>query len=114
MLLFANCGQRHDAQNTIKEFVENNLTDGYQLREMDVLRVDSTKHVNDSIVNSMRKVVQAEPQPYKSKVEYCQTEGSNTLMACRTQYKINDKTYSGVFYLDKSMTGVIAFFFNKE
>lgn len=114
MLLFVACGQQHEAKSIVKDFVENNLAEGYQLNEVNILRIDSTRHVNDSIVNSMRQSTQNSPLPYKSKIDYISKDNEKTLMACRTEYKINDKTYKGVFYLNKSLTGVIAFYFYQE
>ena len=114
MLLSASCGRQHDAESAVKDFMEANLAEGSHLSEVSLQRIDSTRHVNDSIVKAIRQTAQQAPQPYKAKVNYIDNANGQTLITCRAHYKVNGKAYSGVFYLDNALTGVVDFIFHEE
>lgn len=99
LLLFASCGQQQQAKSVVKDFVEQQLHK--DVSYLDFSDVDSTRVLSDSIIQAMRgraeKSIQY--QPYQGK----------TLMHIRVQYLLDKDTCSATFYLDKEMTGVVAF-----
>ena len=99
LLLFASCGQQQQAKSVVKDFVQNQLHK--DVSYIDFSDVDSTRVLNDSIIEAMRSRA-------AKNIQY-QTYQGKTLMHIRVQYLLDKDTCSATFYLDKEMTGVVAY-----
>lgn len=107
MLLLTSCGQQHHAESLIKEFMNENLKDATTLKYVDFDKMDSTRHINDSIVYAMRESVN-KSVTYKQGIRYTAGNATPKLIIVRVKYKINDAEYHDTYYLDDSLTRVIA------
>jgi hypothetical protein len=99
LLLLASCGQQQRAKSVVKDFVQTQLHEDASY--IDFADVDSTHVLNDSIIQAMRSRA-------AKNIQYQNYQG-RTLMHIRVQYLLDKDTCSATFYLDKDMTGVVAF-----
>lgn len=107
MLLLASCGQQHKAESVVEDFMNNNLKDASSLQIMEYGDLDSTRYLNDSIVNKLRSTAKNAPM-YKPDIIFSEDNGHDKLIILRVKYKINDKNYHDTYYLNKELTAVIA------
>ena len=114
MLLLASCGQQHDAEKLVESFMQENLKDAATLSEVRFAPIDSTRYISDSIVNVMRQNARQPESPYKTDAAYTGRGKGSVLFSARANYKLNGKPYVSVFYLDKALSGVVAFNFAEE
>lgn len=108
-LLFAACGQQHKAESVVEDFMERNLTDPSALEDLDFNDIDSTRHINDSIVAIMRQATKATAPQYKKTIDYGTKQAVGNVLLVRVNYKVGEKRFTDTYYLDKEMTDVIAF-----
>ncbi len=99
VLLFASCGQQYKAKTVVKDFVEQRLQQDADY--LDFSDVDSTRTVSDSVITALRS-------QGPSGIQYAE-RGGKTLMYIRTSYVLESDTVSATFYLDKGMSGVVAY-----
>ena len=99
LLLLASCGQQQRAKSVVKDFVQNEWH--ADVSYLDFASVDSTHALSDSIIQAMRSRA-------GQGIRYQEPQGT-TLMHIRVQYLKDKDTCSTTFYLDKEMTGVVAF-----
>lgn len=102
LLLFASCGQQHQAKSVVKDFMAEQLHK--DVSYLDFTDVDSTHFFTDSLVQALR---QRAPQG----VRY-QEWNDRILLHIRAQYLEGNDTCSATFYLDRNATGVVAFKLN--
>ena len=107
MLLLASCGQQHKAESVVEDFMENNLKDASALQIVEYSDIDSTRYLNDSIINKLRNTAKNSPM-YAGRTEFAQRNKDEKLIIIRVRYKINGQDFHDTFYLNKEMTGVIA------
>lgn len=69
MLLSVSCGQQHDAEHIVKEFMKENMKDAAAMSSLDFDRMDSTRLINDSIITSIRAHA-GESGIYKTEISY--------------------------------------------
>jgi hypothetical protein len=98
-LLFASCGQQYQAKTIVKEFVEESLR--HDADYLDFTSLDSTRAISDSIIDVLHRQASKD-------IKYCERK-EQTLMFMRTTYLLDRDTMSATFYLDKELTGVVAF-----
>lgn len=109
MLLFASCGQQHNAESIVKEFMRQNLNDASQLNDIEFADIDSTKYINESMVKNIREAANRSPQ-YKHGIIYNATSVvGRQLIIARVHYKIGEKKFRDTYYLDENVTAVVAF-----
>ena len=108
MLLFASCGQQHQAKEVIREFVNQHAADPSSRSSISIVKFDSTKVLNDSIINLMRTKADT-IQRYKKAIKYADGDAGQKLYVARITYSINDVEYSDTYYLDDKLTRVVAF-----
>lgn len=108
LLLFTSCGQQHQAKGVIREFVEHNLVNPSSCSSISVVKFDSTKVLNDSILNRMRTNADT-IQRYQKSIKYDEGTVGEKLYVVRISYSINDTKYSDTYYLDELLTRVVAF-----
>ncbi|WP_338337383.1 hypothetical protein [Marseilla massiliensis] len=107
MLLLASCGQQHKAESVVEDFMENNLKDASALQIVEYSDIDSTRYLNDSIINKLRNTAKNSSM-YAGRTEFAQRNKDENLIIIRVRYKINGQDFHDTFYLNKEMTGVIA------
>jgi hypothetical protein len=107
MLLLASCGQQHKAESVVEDFMENNLKDASTLQIVEYSDIDSTRYLNDSIINKLRNTAKNSSM-YAGRTEFAQRNKDEKLIIIRVRYKINGQDFHDTFYLNKEMTGVIA------
>ena len=99
LLLFASCGQQHEAQSVVKDFVEQNISSSVSY--VDFADLDSTRAIGDSLIQVLRS------RGAKG-ASYQQPDG-HTLMLIRAKYVKDHDTLSSTFYLNPALTGVVAY-----
>ena len=104
-LLFASCGQQHQAESVVKEFLEENLKDASTLSITEYGEIDSTRYLNDSIINELRKSVNN--ALYKGDIKFSQPDAKSKLIILRVKYNVNEKEYHDTYYLNNEMTEVV-------
>ena len=106
LLLFASCGRQHDAEQTVKAFVEANMENGGKdISNRDFADLGTTRHIKDSIILVMR---QRGAQHFKRSITYpALSEGE--LYYLRMSYVHQGDTLQNTFYLNQDLTEVVAF-----
>ena len=104
-LLFASCGKQYTAEQTVKDFVAENMQDGVETSGVDFADLGTTRHINDTLVAKMRK--NGAPL-FKSGVQYTQAPAGD-LFYLRMRYLYQGDTLQNTFYLDSTLTQVVAF-----
>ena len=108
LLLFASCGQQHQAKKVIQEFVDQHAVDPSSHSSLSIAKFDSTKVLNDSIINLMR--VNADTiQRYRKAIKYAEAGSGQKLYVARVTYSIAGKEYCDTYYLNDRLTSVVAF-----
>lgn len=106
VLLFASCGQKHQATALVEEFIEQNALHPDELRDRDYHHFDSTKVISDSLLQAM----QARKSPlFKHPIPYPVSTGGRMLYLIRMNYVYQADTLWHTFYLDEKLEHVVAF-----
>ena len=105
VLLLASCGKQHTAEQTVKDFVAQNMKDGVETKRIDFGDLGTTRHLNDSLVTKLRNT--GSPL-YKSGIAYGQVPAGEVYYL-RMIYLHEGDTLQNTFYLDKELKEVIAF-----
>ena len=105
MLLSVSCGRQHDAEQTVKAFVEENMQDGIQLSDRDFADLGTTQLISDSLIQLMR---QRGADLYKQGIAYSKAP-DGALYYLRMRYVHDKDTLQNTFYLNQELTEVVAF-----
>ena len=105
LLLFASCGRRQEAKSLVKDFMKANVDDYSKVSYLEFYDVDSTRNISDSLIQVLHGRT---PAHFSRNINY-QPRGGRTLWLLRTRYLMDDDTCSATFYMDKEMTGIVAF-----
>ena len=106
MLSFASCGRQHDAEQTVKAFVEANMENGGDdITSRDFADLGTTRHINDSIIQLMRH--RGAPL-FKKAITYS-TAPDGELYYLRMSYVHQGDTLQNTFYLNQDLTEIVAF-----
>jgi len=105
VLLLASCGRRQEAKSIIKDFMKANVEDYSKVSYLEFYDVDSTRNISDSLIQVLHGRT---PAHFRRDISYQQRDGK-TLWLLRTRYLMDKDTCSATFYMDKEMTGVVAF-----
>lgn len=108
-LLLASCGRQHNAESTVKDFMEENLKEPSTLSDVSFNGIDSTRYLNDSIVSAIRQNAQSTATQYKSGIEYGNGSIGKSLVTVRVNYTVGGAVYTDTYYLDKELSRVVAF-----
>ena len=108
LLLFASCGQQHQAKEVIQAFVDENAAEPSARSSISIAKFDSTKVINDSVILAMRANADTIKR-YKQAIKYAEGQPSRKLFVARISYTIDGAEYSDTYYLDDQLTRVIAF-----
>ena len=105
MLLSVSCGRQHDAEQTVKAFVEENMQDGIQISNRDFADLGTTQLISDSLIQLMR---QRGADLYKQGIAYSKAP-DGALYYLRMRYVHDKDTLQNTFYLNQELTEVVAF-----
>ena len=114
VLLSVSCGQQHQAKQVIQEFVEQYATEPSAYSSISITKLDSTRVLNDSVINRMRTDADT-IQRYRSTkrgnepMKYADAASGKKLFVARIAYTIDSTEYSDTYYLDENLTSVVAF-----
>ncbi|MBR4363488.1 MAG: hypothetical protein IKP33_00950 [Prevotella sp.] len=109
MLFLASCGKQHQAESVVKDFMEAHLVDPSSLSDVTFRDLDSTTTFRgDSLIQQLRKAAAASGR-YQSNASYEAPDGaSNKLLFVRVSYRQKGEERSDTYYLNSSLTGVVA------
>ena len=105
MLLFASCGRQQTAKSIVKDFMKAHIDDYSKVDYLEFYDIDSTRNISDSLIQVMHGRT---PAHFSRNISY-QQRGGKTLWHIRTRYLMDKDTCSATFYIDKELTGVVAF-----
>ena len=105
MLLSVSCGRQHDAEQTVRAFVEENMQDGIQISDRDFADLGTTQLISDSLIQLMR---QRGAELYKQGIAYSKAS-DGALYYLRMRYVHDKDTLQNTFYLNQELTEVVAF-----
>lgn len=107
VMMFSACGQQHDAEVLVKDFMNENLKNPTALTNVDFAKLDSTARLNDSIINVLRSLT-GQSGRYRDDIRYSDKKQEKPLKILRVQYKIDTTECSDTYYLSRDITEVIA------
>ena len=105
LLLFASCGRQQEAKSIVKDFMKTYIEDYSKVSYLEFYDIDSTRNISDSLILVLHGKT---PAQFSRNISYQQRSGK-TLWLIRTRYLMDKDTCSATFYMDKEMTGVVAF-----
>ena len=105
VLFVASCGKQHTAEQTVKDFVAQNMQEGVETKRLGFGDLGTTRHINDSLVAQMRK---KGAELFKSGIAYGQLP-TGEVYYLRMKYLHQGDTLQNTFYLDSELKEVIAF-----
>ena len=108
LLLFASCGQQHQAKEVIQAYVDQHAVEPSAHSSISIVKFDSTKVLNDSIIRLMRTNADT-IQRYQHPLKYADVSTEKMLYVVRITYSVYDTEYSDTYYLNSQLTDVVAF-----
>ena len=105
MLLSVSCGRQHDAEQTVKAFIEANMQDDVEISDRDFADLGTTSLISDSLIDQMR---QRGAELYKQGITYPKAPDGE-LYYLRMRYVHDGDTLQNTFYLNQELTEVVAF-----
>lgn len=102
------CGRQHDAESLVKDFMKENMSNYSAITDVNFKRLDSTRHLKDSIITRIRKSAETSAL-YKKSIRYDDGTPGDKLIILRVEYKMDDKDHSDTYYIDNGLTHIVAF-----
>lgn len=106
IMLMCACGKQHKAEETVKDFLDNNL----RIKEYSVnfTKIDSTKLVSDSLIYVMRTNA-SKNASFKSGITYNANPPQRIYIFTKAKIYIGKDTLQHTFYLNPELTHVVSF-----
>ncbi|MCK8623157.1 hypothetical protein [Prevotella sp. E13-27] len=104
--LLSSCGQQSDAEQLVEQFITDYAVDPTQIDVIEFNKLDSTKNINDSIVNAMQSKTD---ELFKNDIDYSVKQSGRMLYFIRMHYAYKGDTLSKTFYIDESMQHIVSF-----
>lgn len=111
-LTMLSCGEQHNAQKTIENFLEE-YSNATSVSVQGITQLDSTRHVTDSVVMALQQQAVNSPQ-FKRDVAFgSRAPKTKTLMLTKVTYSTTDekgnmKEHIKTFYLTPDLKEVVA------
>ncbi len=105
MLFLTSCGKQYDAEQTVKDFVEANMNNPEKISSRDFGDLGTTRHISDSLIDVMR---QRGAIHYQQGISYGKVPAGD-LYYLRMKYVREGDSLQNTFYLDETLTTVVAF-----
>ena len=83
-MMFSACGQQHDAEVLVKDFMNENLKNPTALTNVDFAKLDSTARLIDSIINVLRSLA-GQSGRYRDGIRYSDKKQEKPLKILRVQ-----------------------------
>ena len=109
LLLFASCGQQHQAKDVIQAFVDEYVTEPSARSSINIVKFDSTRVLNDSVIQAMRACADTIKRYSAMPIKYAEGPIGKKLFVARITYTIYGVEYSDTYYLDEQLTRIVAF-----
>lgn len=112
VLTMLSCGEQHNAQKTIENFLEE-YSNATSVSVQGITQLDSTRHVTDSVVMALQQQAANSPQ-FKRDVTFgSRAPKTKTLMLTKVTYSTTDekgnmKEHKKTFYLTPDLKEVVA------
>lgn len=112
VVLATSCGQQHQAQGLVKDFLNENLN-GSDCSFERFSRISQTAMIDANKIMQLRKEMANSPN-MKRGISYQEGDFPDTLLYIRATYKLTDingtkQEFTQTFYMDKELTRIIAF-----
>jgi len=108
LLLFASCGQQHQAKTVVQEFVDQHVAEPSARSDISIVKFDSTNVINDSVILAMRANADTISR-YVKPINYAEGPIGGKLYVARITYTIYGVECSDTYYLDDKLSRVVAF-----
>ncbi len=108
MLLSVSCGQQHQAKVVIQDFIDQYATNPSSFGSISISKFDSTRILNDSVINRMRANADTIKR-YQKSITYANSAPGKKLYVTRINYFFDNEKYSDTYYLDENLTNIVAF-----
>ncbi len=105
ILLLTSCGKQYTAEQTVKSFVVQNMEKEVGTDIVDFADLGTSRHINDSIITMLRK---KSVDLYKKEIKYG-VDPCGKVYYLRMRYIRKGDTLQNTFYLDSTLTRVVAF-----
>ena len=106
LLLLASCGQRYEAKQLAKDFVDTYAVNPEKIDITDFSKLDSTKVISDSLVQVLRK--KADPL-FKNGIKYTAEKQGDKLLYIRMRFNYEGEEMAKTFYFDPDLEGIVMF-----
>ncbi|MGM9704733.1 MAG: hypothetical protein ACI3YB_01920 [Prevotella sp.] len=104
--ILVGCGQKLNNEKLIKDFLDKNITDK-DISEISFSRTDSTVHVSDSTIRSLRAKSDKLPI-FRKNIEYGERRDTKKMYYVNVEYKTSDgEKMRHTFYIDAKMQNVV-------
>lgn len=112
VLTMLSCGEQHNAQKTIENFLEE-YSNATSVSVQGITQLDSTRHVTDSVVMALQQQAANSPQFKKDVVFGSRAPKTKTLMLTKVTYSTTDekgnmREHKKTFYLTPDLKEVVA------
>ena len=108
MLLLVSCnGRQHDAENTVAEYMAENLYDAKEMKIPRFRGLVSTTKVKDRVIVALRQNAENGGR-YKKGIPYVEPSARKMLYIMRVNYMLGNAECSDTYYLDESLERVVA------
>lgn len=109
VLLFTACGQQHEAESTVKDFMSENMKGDLHISGCHFTDLDSTLLLSSNTVARMRASTAKQSQRYNKEIKYADGKPTRKLFITRATYYVDTVKVSDTYYLDDALTRVVAF-----
>lgn len=105
-LVLIACGDKHKAEKTVRAFLDMNMESAEY--SADFSKLDSTRHITDSIISAMR-VAADHKGIYKKNIKFGDVNNYDKIMFMQGKIVIDKDTFAHTFYISPDLEQVIAF-----
>ena len=105
-LLFMSCGQQHDAEQLVEQFIDQYAVAPEQIENRSFQDLDSTKLISDSLIGVMQ---QRHHELFKNGIDYPVQSAGRKLFFLGMYFTYQGDTLRQTFYIDESLEHIVAF-----
>lgn len=109
MLLFTACGQQHDAEALVKDFMSENMKGDLRISGRHFTDIDSTILLKPQAIMQMRSHAATNAKRYHKEIKYADGKPTRKLYITRVKYYVDMTEVSDTYYIDHTLTRIVAF-----
>jgi len=106
VISLAGCGKQWKAEELVEQFIEQNAQNPEKINRLSYGRLDSTRHISDSLLLSMQAKDHAQ---FKAGIGYEAKTSGRILYLLRMKYEYEGDTLSNTFYMDEHIQQIVGF-----